>query len=82
MCIILDNQPQKKEHDMKNWTIEDYNKTGLIPPREMYTNYIRDHKGEQSENEMIDGFAKVLGITKQTGEFRVEMTDALYHFRA
>ena len=66
---------------MKKWSLEEYEKNGLIPPRPMYDNYIRAHRGEQSEREMIDGFAKVLGITNITGEFRVEMTDALYHFQ-
>ena len=62
----------------KNWKIEDFNNNEELPPRAIFLNYIRGNQ-DKSETELIAGLASVLGV-KPNGAFKIEMTDACYHF--
>ena len=61
-----------------HWKKEDYQLNEIIPPRAMFINYIRGNQ-DKSEMELVNGFSQVLGINPN-GDFKIEMTDACYHF--
>ena len=61
-----------------HWKKEDYELNEIIPPRAMFLNYIRGNQ-DKSELELVNSFSQVLGINPN-GDFKIEMTDACYHF--
>jgi hypothetical protein len=61
-----------------NWKKEDYELNEILPPRSMFLNYIRGNQ-DKGEIELVNGFSKVLGINPN-GDFKIEMSDACYHY--